>query len=248
VATAPAELSLQRKDGSRVAVFSSHVLVQIPGRPSEIFCIDVDLTERNRAADELAQHRDHLEELVQSRTAELAEAKDAAEAASRSKSAFLANMSHEIRTPMNAIIGLNHLLQQEITNPKQRAQLNKINDAAQHLLGIINDILDLSKIEVGRLTLEETDFSLLRVIDHTLSMLGERSRAKGLQLLRDSRPGDSRPAARGSSAPGADPAQLRQQRGQVLRPRADHLACPTDRNARQAWPPCAWKSKTRESA
>ncbi len=185
VARAPAELSLQRKDGSRVAVFSSHVLVQIPGRPSEIFCIDVDLTERNRAADELAQHRDHLEELVQSRTAELAEAKEAAEAASRSKSAFLANMSHEIRTPMNAIIGLNHLLQQEITNPKQRAQLNKINDAAQHLLGIVNDILDLSKIEVGRLTLEETDFSLLRVIDHTLSMLDERSRAKGLQLLRD---------------------------------------------------------------
>ncbi len=182
VAIPPGESSLQRQDGTRVAVFSSHVLVQVPGQTPEIFRIDVDLTERNRAAAELEQHRHHLEELVHSRTAELAEAKEAAEAASRSKSTFLATTSHEIRTPMNAVIGLTHLLQQEITNPQQRTQLSKVNDAAQHLLGVINGILDLSKIEVGRLTLETTDFSLLQVIDHTLSMLGERSSAKGLQM------------------------------------------------------------------
>ncbi|HRI91171.1 MAG TPA: PAS domain-containing protein, partial [Accumulibacter sp.] len=182
VAIPPGELSLMRKDGSRVAVFSSHVLIAIPGRPAEMFCIDVDLTERDRAAAELAQHRHHLEELVHTRTAELADAKDAAEAANRAKSTFLANMSHEIRTPMNAIIGLTHLLLKELTQPRQRVQLAKVSEAAQHLLGIINDILDLSKIEAGRLALDESEFSLLRVMDHTLSMLGERSRAKGLQL------------------------------------------------------------------
>ncbi|HRF04434.1 PAS domain-containing protein [Accumulibacter sp.] len=178
----PGELSLLRKDGSRVAVFSSHVLIASPGRPAEMFCIDVDLTERNRAASELAQHRHHLEELVHTRTAELAEAKEAAEAANRAKSTFLANMSHEIRTPMNAIIGLTHLLLQEFTQPRQRAQLAKVSEAAQHLLGIINDILDLSKIEAGRLLLDESEFSLRQIMEHTLGMLGERSRAKGLHV------------------------------------------------------------------
>jgi PAS domain S-box-containing protein len=184
VATPPQELLLQHKDGSRVAVFSSHVVLQAPGRAPEFFCIDVDLAERNRADAELERHRYHLEELVELRTAELAEAKEGAEAASRAKSTFLANMSHEIRTPMNAILGLTYLLLQEITDSRQRAQLGKVNDAAQHLLGIINDVLDLSKIEVGRLTLEETDFSLLEVIDDTLNLLDERIRAKGLHLRR----------------------------------------------------------------
>ena len=112
----------------------------------------------------------------------LLEAKDAAEAASRAKSTFLANMSHEIRTPMNAIIGLAHLLGQEIDAPKPRAQLRKIEDAAHHLLGILNDILDLSKIEAGRLTLEETEFLPARVVDRVIGLLGDRAAAKGLHL------------------------------------------------------------------
>ncbi len=115
--------------------------------------------------------------------AALLEAKDAAEAASRAKSTFLANMSHEIRTPMNAIIGLTHLLSQQINAPKQREPLLKISDAAQHLLRILNDILDLSKIEAGRLILEETEFSLVQLIDHTFSLLGERAATKGLGLI-----------------------------------------------------------------
>ena len=141
-----------------------------------------DITERKRTEQELDHYRHHLEELVLSRTADLAEAKDAAEAANRAKSVFLANMSHEIRTPMNAIIGLTHLLRQAGPTPEQADRLDKINDAAQHLLRILNDILDLSKIEAGQLTLEETEFSLGRVMEHTLSLLAERAAAKDLRL------------------------------------------------------------------
>lgn len=97
--------------------------------------------------------------------AALARARDTAELANVSKSAFLANMSHEIRTPMNAIIGLTHLLGKELQDAGQRERLRKINDAGQHLLSIINDILDISKIEAGKLQLESGSFSIARVFD-----------------------------------------------------------------------------------
>ncbi|MDP1898099.1 MAG: PAS domain S-box protein, partial [Sulfurimicrobium sp.] len=141
----------RRKDGSE---YVEQVIIspvrQPDGRITNFLAIKEDVTERKQIAEELEQHRHHLEELVQTRTGELAHAKDAAEAASRAKSTFLANMSHEIRTPMNAIIGLNHLLQKEITAPKPHGQLVKIGKAAQHLLHIINNILDLSKIEANK--------------------------------------------------------------------------------------------------
>src|SRR5437762_9470243 len=113
------------------------------------------------------------------------QARQVAEAASRAKSSFLANMSHEIRTPMNAIIGLTHLLQVEVTQPNARARLGKLEAAAQHLLAIISDVLDLSKIEAGQLKLEEREFSLERVIDHALDMLRERAAAKSLPVTRE---------------------------------------------------------------
>ena len=112
----------------------------------------------------------------------LAAARDVAETANRSKSAFLANMSHEIRTPMNAIIGLTHLLHKEVSDPAQRERLTKINGAAQHLLSLINDILDLSKIEADKLQLTLAPFQIDQVFDAVLSMLGERVRRQNLQI------------------------------------------------------------------
>jgi CheY-like chemotaxis protein/HPt (histidine-containing phosphotransfer) domain-containing protein len=111
-------------------------------------------------------------------------------------------MSHEIRTPMNAIIGLTHLLRRGKTSPEQADRLGKIDTAAEHLLSIINDILDLSKIEAGKLTLEQTDFSLAAVLDHTRSLIGEQARGKGLTIDIDA--GDVPPWLRG------DPTRLRQ--------------------------------------
>jgi signal transduction histidine kinase/DNA-binding response OmpR family regulator/ABC-type phosphate/phosphonate transport system substrate-binding protein len=133
-----------------------------------------------RAHAELDRHRHHLEELVIERTHQLEEARDAAEAANRAKSTFLANMSHEIRTPMNAIVGLSYLVQRESADPKQQHRLSKVGNAAQHLLALINDILDLSKIEAGRLVLEAKDFVPTRVIDDVCGLMRDKAREKGL--------------------------------------------------------------------
>jgi PAS domain S-box-containing protein len=125
------------------------------------------------------------EELLTQINVELAKSRDEAETANRAKSAFVANMSHEIRTPLNGILGLAWLLARDPRDAVQRERLDKIGDAGQHLLQIINDILDLSKIEAGKLTLEETDFSLDTLLSSACDMVGERARAKGLELVVD---------------------------------------------------------------
>jgi hypothetical protein len=134
---------------------------------------------------ELEQHREHLEELVAARTAELEQAKLRAESASIAKSAFLANMSHEIRTPLNGVLGMAHLVKRGGVTPKQADQLDKIEQAGQHLLGIINNILDLSKIEADKFTLEEEDFTLADIIRTTLTSVATHANAKGLYLRVD---------------------------------------------------------------
>jgi PAS domain S-box-containing protein len=114
---------------------------------------------------------------------ELRRALQAAEAATLSKSAFLANMSHEIRTPMNAILGLTALIQRQSVGTELNAKLERIAAAGRHLLGIIDDILDLSKIEAGKLVLEEGPLRIESIVGNVISMLQEPARAKGLQLL-----------------------------------------------------------------
>ncbi|MBL8492000.1 MAG: response regulator [Rhodocyclaceae bacterium] len=116
---------------------------------------------------------------------ELARAKEAAEAAARSKGTFLANMSHEIRTPMNAIIGLTHMMRRASPTAEQADRLGKIGGAADHLLAVINDILDISKIEAGKLTLERADFDLAAMLARICALVAEKAQAKGLELVVD---------------------------------------------------------------
>lgn len=112
-----------------------------------------ELMERRQAQTELANHRDHLEDLIVERTRELTATKEKAEAATRAKSEFLANMSHEIRTPLNAVTGFSELLSSLVTDPKQKNYLEAIKTAGKSLLTLINDILDLTKIEANKLVI-----------------------------------------------------------------------------------------------
>ncbi|SEP79582.1 PAS domain S-box-containing protein [Ectothiorhodospira magna] len=197
------EFHNRRKDGTEYVEFG-HVapLRQRDGTITHYVAVKEDITEKKRIATELERHRHQLETLVAQRTSQLEDARQRAEAANRAKSAFLANMTHEIRTPLNAIVGLVHLLRNGDATPRQREKLNKVDNAAHHLLSIISDILDISKIEAGKFILDQQNFHLSTVVDHVRSVISETARSKGLTLNTDT---DAVPSwLRG------DPARLRQ--------------------------------------
>ena len=152
------------------------------GRIIGTFGVSRDVTERMLIENELKRHRKHLEDLVEERTQDLMQAKAAAESANTAKASFLANMSHEIRTPLNAITGMAHLIRRSELSAEQRNHLDKLEAAGYHLLEVINAILDLSKIEAGRFTLEDTPLHVETVLDNVVAMLRQRAAAKHLSL------------------------------------------------------------------
>lgn len=180
------ELRNKRKDGSLYTELATISPVrQADGRITQYVAVKEDITERRRIEDELESYRQHLELLVDLRTNELAVAKNAAEAANRAKSEFLANMSHEIRTPMNAIIGLAYLLLRTPLNDDQSEKLHKVSAAAQHLLQLINDILDLSKIEAGKIVLDSQIFHPADILQSVAGVIRDQAISKGLELTID---------------------------------------------------------------
>jgi two-component system sensor histidine kinase EvgS len=152
--TGSVETRFKRKDGRILNIFLSLTTLDEHDLTKGVIFSVMDITERKLADEALRKHRDHLEELVNERTEELSKAKKEADEANRAKSEFLANMSHEIRTPMNAVLGYAELLGFMLEDKTQRDYLESIKSSGRSLLTLINDILDLSKIEAGKLELQ----------------------------------------------------------------------------------------------
>ena len=186
----PAEFALRRKDGSDVVVLGTAFAIPGDGGKNIYVCMDVDITAQKQAESEIRRLNADLEDRILARTADLEAAnrslelaKSQAEAASVAKSAFLANMSHEIRTPMNGIIGMASILRREGVSPQQATRLDVIDTSAQHLLSVINNILDLSKIEAGKFTLDEAGIDVGSLLANVSSILADQVKVKGIRLL-----------------------------------------------------------------
>jgi len=151
--------------------------------------VALNITEQIRTQRELEELTRTLEDKVAVRTEQLAAARDMAEAAGRAKAEFLANMSHEIRTPLNAIMGMSHLAAHVNTSQRVAHYIGRIQSSGQHLLAIVNNILDLSKVEAGKLSIHKTEFSLEGLLTQVAGLVWERAEAKGLELIIAIEPG-----------------------------------------------------------
>jgi signal transduction histidine kinase len=174
----------QRKDGSNFPVEISLRAIDNDGQRFYQAVIR-DITERKHAEAEIEKYNKHLEDMVRERTAELSVAKERAESADRLKSAFLAAMSHELRTPLNSIIGFTGMVLQGLAGPinkEQEKQLGMVRGSARHLLDLINDILDISKIEAGQLQIMSEMFGLRKSIEKAVQIILPLAYKKNLRL------------------------------------------------------------------
>ena len=185
-----------RRNGDRVWIeWTNKVVLDEQGQIKEILSIGFDITARKQAEeqihrlnDDLRRHAEVLEQRVEERTAELVVAKDRAESADRIKSAFLSTMSHELRTPLNSIIGFTGILLQGLAGPlneEQKKQMTMVQGSSRHLLSLINDVLDISKIEAGQLSISLTSFALRPSIEKMIKLVSPLSEKKGISLQVD---------------------------------------------------------------
>ena len=181
---ATVEAAFVSRDGRRVPYFFTGRRIVFDDQPC-LAGVGVDISERKLAEERLKELNEQLEEKVAERTRELEVAKERAEAADRLKSAFLATMSHELRTPLNSIIGFTGIILQGLAgplNPEQSKQLSMVQGSARHLLELINDVLDISKIEAGQLEIRTTTFDLLESVGRAVATLRPLAEKKGLVI------------------------------------------------------------------